>query len=106
MNVKPWYQLNQSEILATLQTQLTGLSAAQIIERQRIHNNVLDAAENSKPWLIFLRQFTDTMVLVLLAATVISGAIGAMADAVTILAIVIINALLGFVQEYRAERSL
>lgn len=106
MNAKPWYQQNQSEILDALHTQLTGLSTAQIIERQKIYNNVLDAAENSKPWLILLHQFTDTMVLVLLAATVISGAIGAMADAVTILAIVIINALLGFIQEYRAERSL
>lgn len=106
MNAKPWYQQNQSEIMDSLQTQLSGLNTLQVIERQKNYNNVLDAAENSKPWLIFLNQFTDTMVLVLLAATVISGAIGAMADAVTILAIVIINALLGFIQEYRAERSL
>ena len=48
----------------------------------------------------------NTMILVLLAATVISGIVGAMADAITIMAIVILNAILGFVQEYRAERSL
>ena len=106
MNTKHWYQLDQSEVLHILQTRLTGLNAGEVIHRQKTHRNILDTVKKEKPWLMFLRQFTDTMVLVLLAATVISGAIGAMADAVTIMAIVIINAILGFIQEYRAERSL
>lgn len=106
MNAKPWYQQDQSEILYVLQTRITGLNTDEVIQRQKTSRNVLDTAERKKPWLMFLRQFTDTMVLVLLAATVISGAIGAMADAVTIMAIVMINAILGFIQEYRAERSL
>jgi len=106
MNTKPWYQQDQSEVLHSLQTRITGLTTYEVAERQKTYRNVLETAEKNQPWLMFLRQFTDTMVLVLLAATVISGAIGAMADAVTILAIVIINAILGFIQEYRAERSL
>lgn len=106
MMAKPWYQQEQAEVLQSLRTRISGLNSAEAAERQKIYPNVLDTTENNQPWIMFLRQFTDTMVLVLLAATVISGAIGAMADAVTILAIVVINALLGFIQEYRAEKSL
>lgn len=106
MSSKSWYQLDQSEVLQSLGTRISGLNSAEIEERQKTNKNVLDASEGNKPWLMFLRQFTDTMVLVLLAATVISGTIGAMADAITILAIVMINAILGFIQEYRAEQSL
>jgi len=106
MKAKPWYQQEQAEILQSLGTRISGLNLTEVAERQKEYPNVLDTEENSKPWLMFLRQFTETMVLVLLAATVISGAIGAMADAITILAIVIINAVLGFIQEYRAEKSL
>lgn len=55
---------------------------------------------------ILLAQFKDFMVLVLLGAALLSWALAERADAVTIIAIVMLNALLGFVQEYRAERSL
>lgn len=101
-----WYQLETEETLNRLQTRLSGLNQAEVTERQLVYKNTLDTLESSSPWLMFLNQFTDTMVLVLLGATVVSGAIGAMADAVTIMAIVVVNAILGFVQEYRAERSL
>lgn len=103
---KPWYQQEVPETLQLLKTRVTGLRMDEVDERQTIYKNVLDSAEANRPWLMFLQQFTDTMVLVLLGATIVSGAIGAMADAATILAIVILNAILGFVQEYRAERSL
>jgi Ca2+-transporting ATPase len=83
-----------------------GLSASQVERRQVEVANVIGEAAGPKPWRIILDQFTDTMVLVLLGATVVSGIIGDMVDAVTIMTIVIINAVLGFIQEYKAERAL
>ncbi len=68
--------------------------------------NQLDQSEGISPISLFLSQFKDFMVIVLLIATLISGLLGEYTDAVTIIAIVIVNAILGFTQEYRAEKSL
>ena len=68
--------------------------------------NELEHNNRASVFKIFLSQFNDFIVWVLIAATVISGVIGDKADAVTILIIVIINAILGFVQEFRTEKSL
>ena len=54
----------------------------------------------------FLDQFRDFMILVLMAAAVVSGFVGELADTVAILVIVILNAVIGFVQEYRAEKAM
>ncbi|HBT48844.1 MAG TPA: ATPase, partial [Caldanaerobacter subterraneus] len=68
--------------------------------------NVLEEGRRVSPIQIFLNQFQDFMVMVLLAATLISALMGELADALTITVIVILNAILGFVQEYRTEKSL
>ena len=76
---------------------------------KRINNFGLNELKHNKkasPLKIFLSQFNDFIVWVLIAATVISGVIGDRADAITILIIVVINAILGFVQEFRTEKSL
>ena len=68
--------------------------------------NELKHNKKKSPVLIFLAQFNDFLVWVLIGATIISGFIGDKADAITILIIVIVNAILGFVQEFRTEKSL
>ncbi len=68
--------------------------------------NELPRAPRESIWLRFLRQFTAPVVLLLLAAAVVSAALGEWTDALAILAIVILNGLLGFFQEERAERAL
>lgn len=102
-----WYRMPATEVLSELAVDPgQGLNKATVQHRQELFSNVIQEGEKERPLVMFLRQFTDTMVLVLLTATVISGIVGAMADAITIMAIVVINAVLGFIQEYRAERSL
>lgn len=76
---------------------------------KRIKNFGLNELQHKKkisPIIIFLSQFNDFMVWVLLMATIVSGVMGDTADAITIIIIVIVNAILGFVQEYRTEKSL
>jgi len=107
MSKQEWYQRSGNETLLILGSdQERGLERAEAVRRQEQFTNQLAIIKGSHPVAMFFKQFTDTMVLVLLAATVVSGIIGAMTDAITIMAIVILNAILGFVQEYRAERSL
>lgn len=85
----------------------SGLSTKEA--EKRIKNFGLNELKHNKKtsaFKIFLSQFNDFIVWVLIAATAISGVVGDMADAITILIIVIINAMLGFVQEFRTEKSL
>ncbi len=103
-----WYTLNVQEVLGKLKTDPhKGLSDKEVRERAlRFGPNELARAPGEPAWKLFMAQFKDFMVLVLLAATAVSGFLGEYADAITIAIIVIVNAVLGFVQEYRAERSL
>ena len=105
---KAWYQLTGKEALLALETDdSSGLEPREAQQRLvEIGPNQLEEKKTIHPITIFLTQFTDFMVLVLLGATVISFLLGEVSDAVTIVAIVIVNAILGFVQEYRAEQSL
>ncbi|GAA0686093.1 MULTISPECIES: calcium-translocating P-type ATPase, PMCA-type [Clostridium] len=86
---------------------IIGLTNEEADKRLKVYGlNTLQDKKKISPIFIFLAQFNDFMTWVLLAATVISGIMGDMADAITILIIVVINGLLGFVQEYRTEKSL
>ena len=84
-----------------------GLSTAEAQSRRAKHgaNELIEAGLKS-PWKILLEQLTSTLVLVLIAAAIVSGVLGDWHDAVAILAIVVLNALLGFRQEYKAERAM
>ncbi|HYH05363.1 MAG TPA: calcium-translocating P-type ATPase, SERCA-type [Bacillota bacterium] len=106
--MKNWFNQSAVEAIAALQSRETsGLSSAEAAGRLTQYGvNLLHAKEKISPWRLFFAQFLDFMVLVLLGAAVVSGFLGEKADAVTIIAIVILNAILGFIQEYRAEKSL
>lgn len=84
-----------------------GLSPEAIAERrQRFGANRLDETGTSPWWLILARQFVSALIIVLLVAAGIAALVGDIADALTILAIVVLNGILGFVQEWRAENAI
>lgn len=86
---------------------MQGLTSEEVRGRQAQYGaNTLAEPVRSHPVRIFFSQFRDIMVLILLAAAVISWLLGETADAVTIAVIVVLNAVLGFVQEYRTEQTL
>ncbi|SET84509.1 Ca2+-transporting ATPase [Salinibacillus kushneri] len=103
-----WYTKNQAEIEEKLQTDMRfGLTEKQAYNRlqQQGENTIADQEKISRFYL-FVQQFKDFMVLVLLGATLISGLLGEYIDAIAIMAIVLLNGLLGFFQEQKAEKSL
>ena len=86
---------------------MKGLSTKQAAELLKQHGkNALMQYKPPSALRIFFGQFKDAMVLILLAATAVSAALGEWTDAVTIVVIVVLNAVLGFVQEYRTEITL
>jgi Ca2+-transporting ATPase len=96
-----------AEVLTVLQSDINGLSAGRVPElRAQYGANVLEGKPPRPAWMILLLQFRDVMILILMAAAVISGVLGDLTDTVIIFVIVILNALLGFYQEYKAERAL
>ncbi|KDE32801.1 calcium-translocating P-type ATPase, SERCA-type [Bacillus altitudinis] len=103
-----WHELNQTDLLKTMNTSIgDGLSEKDVQKRLEKHGpNELQEGKKASAFVIFLAQFKDFMVLILLAATIISAFLGEYIDAVAIVAIVLINGVLGFYQERRAEKSL
>ncbi|KYH29767.1 MULTISPECIES: calcium-translocating P-type ATPase, SERCA-type [Clostridium] len=86
---------------------IRGLTNAEAEKRLKEYGlNALQKKKKLSPIKIFLEQFNDFIIWVLLAATILSALIGEEADAITIIIIVIMNAILGFIQEFRTEKSL
>ena len=107
-DTEKWYALSSEEVLRRLNTDPhQGLSEGEAHQRQTQYGtNELPTESGSTIWELLRGQFTDVMVIVLLAAAVISVVIGDTKDAIVIMAIVILNAALGFFQEYQAEQAL
>ena len=101
------YQMTAEEVLRELGTARAGLSAAEAqIRLQRYGPNTLREDAGVSPWHILLAQFKNFLILLLIAATGLSLLLGHTLDATVIFSIVIVSALLGFYQEYRAERAM
>lgn len=105
---RPFFVRGAKDVLKHFRVDVKkGLSASSAARRRKTFGpNALAKDGAAGPLLMLVRQFTDLMIVVLLIAALVAGAIGEALDAVAILVIVVLNGIVGFVQEYRAERAL
>jgi P-type Ca2+ transporter type 2C len=95
------------EVLSDLRTTPEGLSAAEATARLAFHGpNELQETISRPAWRMLLAQFVEPMILILVAAAVLSFFLGDLTEGIAILAIVILFGVLGFIQEYRAEKAM
>ena len=102
-----WHLIPISEISRLFDTKPSGLDA--LIAAERLSEYGKNEIEDKKKKTIFqmlLHQLTDFMILILIVVAIISGIIGDLTDTLIILAIIIINAVVGFIQEYRSEKAM
>ncbi len=102
-----FHLLSLSEISGSLNTNPGGLDSAAVNRLLlKYGKNLLTETKKKTVWVILLNQFTDLMILILLAAAIISSLLGDLTDSIVIFAIVLINAIVGSVQEFRAEKAM
>lgn len=102
-----WKKLSADETLKTLNSSINGLSSSEAQKRLLEHGkNELVEEKKAGPIQIFFGQFKDILILILLIAAVAAYYVGDTLDAIVILIVVIINAVVGFIQEYRAEKAM
>ncbi len=102
-----FYQESIDSLFKQFNTSQAGLSAAESSNRLQTDGyNELEEKKKIPPWVLFLNQFKDFMILVLAAAATLSGIFGDVADTVIIFVIIILNAVVGFIQEFRAEKAM
>jgi Ca2+-transporting ATPase len=102
-----WHQKDIQGVIEDLKSSLQGLSSEEAERRLGEYGfNVLKEKKKKTPFMMFLDQFKDFMILVLIAAAIISGFIGEISDTIAIVVIVALNAVIGFIQEYRAEKAM
>jgi len=105
--VSIWHLLDTKEVISNLSTDRdSGLSSSDAQRRlSEYGRNELKEKKKRTPLGMLLDQFKDFMIIVLIAAAVVSGVIGEPSDTIAIIVIVVLNAIIGFVQEYRAEKA-
>jgi magnesium-transporting ATPase (P-type) len=107
MHGNDWHSQEQQAVLAALRSSDEGLSAQEAIERlKRYGYNRLPTAAAVPPWRRLLAQFDNLLIYVLLVAAVVTALIGHWIDSGVILGVVVINAIIGFIQEGKAEQAL
>ncbi|ODS52574.1 MAG: ATPase [Acidobacteria bacterium SCN 69-37] len=102
-----WHTVDADDAMVRLGTAGTGLTTAEAGRRLETHGpNELQAVGRTPPWHTFGAQFRNVLVIILLVAAVMSGVLGHAIEAAAIAIIVLFAVVLGFIQEYRAERAL
>jgi Ca2+-transporting ATPase len=105
MAEKEFYRQKAKDVVKDLESSIQGLSQSEAEKRlQRDGKNILEASKKRSLFIIFLQQFKDVLVILLLIAAVMSLIIGSYRDASVMFLIAIVNSVIGFMQEYKAEK--
>ena len=105
--MKEMYQLTATQVMDHFESSVQGLTSTQAEERHHTSGwNELTSAKSKPLWKLFLEQFQDFLVIILIIAATISGLLGDAESTVVILVVITLNAILGTVQTRQAERSL
>ena len=101
------YQKEVSKVLEECKSSVNGLTKEQVKEHREIYGeNALAEKKNDSPLVIFLKQFKDLLVIILIIAAVISGLNKQLESAIVIVVVITLNAILGTVQTLKAQKSL
>ena len=101
------YQMKKEDVLKMLGTDENGLTQNQAEENQKKYGkNELAEGKKKNPFILFLEQYKDFLVIILIIAAIISGVLGDIESAIVIFVVITINAILGTVQHIKAEQSL
>ena len=101
------YQMKKEDVLKMLETDENGLTQNQAKENQKKYGkNELAEGKKKNPFILFLEQYKDFLVIILIIAAIISGVLGDIESAIVIFVVITINAILGTVQHIKAEQSL
>lgn len=101
------YQMKKEDVLKMLGTDENGLTQNQAKENQKKYGkNELAEGKKNNPFILFLEQYKDFLVIILIIAAIISGVLGDIESAIVIFVVITINAILGTVQHIKAEQSL
>jgi len=104
---KNWYQISSNDAMSRLETSEAGLNPQVAAERlKEFGPNALPEKPTKSALMRFLAHFNDVLIYILLAAAVVTGAMGHWVDTLVILGVAVINAMIGFLQENSAEKSL
>ena len=103
-----WHVMGAAEVCAALEVNpRRGLTDSAVVQRRAAYgDNTIQEQHRRSLLRLLLSQFTDFMIVVLIVAAIIAGAVGEIVDSIAIIVIVLLNGLIGFVQDYRAEQAI
>ncbi len=103
----PWHSMNVGDVVASQQASADGLSTEEVSRRQaRFGSNIISAGKPDSGLIIFLRQLNSPLLYVLLGSGTLALLMGKLTDGAVVLGVVLLNAIIGFVQEYKAQKTI
>lgn len=102
-----WHTKSIDIIYDILNSSKNGISTSEAHNRLKEYGlNELKIKKKKTPFIMFLNQFKDLMIIILIISAIIASSLGKLVDSLAIVAIVILNAIIGFLQEYKAEKAI